>query len=182
MPQPDRAAFDMCLQDMRNAPRDHAPITHLNFRSEFGKRTFTKALSFDREKGVIGDRWIDHAWLRTQDGAPDPRVQVAIIPTRLLNLVWTGGTEPPHPGDTIAADMDLSEDNLPIGARLNLGSATVEVSDVFNDGCVKWKARYGHDAYDWARDPKIRKYNPRGIYCKIVQSGEVSITDKLIKV
>lgn len=181
MPHPTRAALDAYLSDMVNAPRTDAPISHLNYRPDFGKRVFCDKITLDQEKGVIGDRWITHAWIKTEDGAPDPRVQVAIISSRLLKIVWPGGDDPVYPGDTIAADINLSTDNLPPGAQLKIGSAVIEVSDVFNDGCVKWKARYGREAYDWARDPDLRQFNPRGIYCKIVQSGEVSITDRLIR-
>ncbi len=91
MPRPDRAALDACLADMRAAPKDAAPIAHLCYRPDFGRRVFCDRLILDAARGVIGDRWAAHAWLRTKDGAPDPRIQVAIIPTRLLRLVWDGG-------------------------------------------------------------------------------------------
>ena len=187
MPRPDRAALDACLADMRAAPKDAAPIAHLCYRPDFGRRVFCDRLILDAARGVIGDRWAAHAWLRTKDGAPDPRIQVAIIPTRLLRLVWDGGDgegsdAPPHPGDTIAADLDPSEATLPAGARLKAGTAVIEVSDVFNDSCVKWKVRYGQDAYDWARDPALRPRRPRGLFCRIVRSGVVTMADRLVRV
>lgn len=181
MPHPDRSTLDACLDDMRKASKDNAPISNLNYRPGFGSRVFCDRLVLDRDKGIIGDRWFEHAWIKTENGDPDPRLQVSIINTRLLNLIWENGDGNIYPGDNIAADIDLSAENLPIGARLQVGSAVIEVGDVYNDGCVKWKARYGRDAYDWARDPALMKFNPRGIFCKIVQSGEVSISDRLVK-
>lgn len=181
MTQIDRPILDACLADMRNAPRDNAPISHLCYRPDFGQRVFADTLTLDVEKGVTGDRWATHAWLKTQTGAPDPRVQVAVIPTRLLNLVWPGDDDPIYPGDTIAADIDLSEEALPTGTQLQVGSAVIEISDVFNDGCVKWKARYGQEAYKWVRDPYLRPLRPRGIYCQVVQSGVITMGDKLLR-
>ncbi len=182
MPGPDRSTLDTCLRDMRNAPKNDAPVAHLCYRPDFGQRVFCDRLTLDARRGVIGDRWITHAWLKTATGAPDPRIQVAMIPARLLELVWNGTDDPIHPGDTIAADIDLSERALPVGSRLRAGSAVIEVSDIFNNGCVKWKARYGEDAYRWAKDPALRALRPRGVFCKIVQSGAVSVSDRLVRV
>ena len=86
---------------------------------------------------------IAHGYLTLEDGAPHPGIQVCILSKRVLDLVWRNREEVPHPGDTFIVDMDLSEENLPAGQFLQVGSAALRVSDVFNDGCVKWKARYG---------------------------------------
>jgi len=182
MAQPDRNTLDSCLQDMRAAPMDSGPVSHLCYRPDFGQRVFRNRLALDTERGVTGDRWFRHAWLRTEDGGPDPRVQVAIIFAGLLRRIWDDADGGAHPGDTIATDMNLSEGALPAGARLKAGTAIIEVSDVFNDGCAKWKVRYGTEAYRWARDPALRTYRPRGIFCRIVQSGVVTADDRLIRI
>lgn len=182
MAQPDHRILDACLRDMRLACKDDAPVSHLCYRPDFGKRVFRDNLVLDTERGVTGDRWIRHAWLRTEEGHPDPRIQVAIIFAGLLRRIWSDGDDTPHPGDTIAADMDLSESVLPAGTHLKAGTAVIEVSDVRNDGCAKWKVRYGAEAYRWARDPALRQYRPRGVFCRIVRSGMLSADDRLIRI
>jgi hypothetical protein len=120
-------------------------------------------------------------WLRLPDGRPDPDIQVSILPLRVLNLVWNEADAEPHPGDTIIADLDTSEANLPAGTRLQIGSAVLRVSNVFNDGCVKWKARYGADAKSWITAPGHPELRLRGILCAVETDGIIRLGDSIIK-
>ena len=99
----------------------------------------------------------------------------------MLDLVWRNREEVPHPGDTFIVDMDLSEENLPAGQLLQVGSAALRVSDVFNDGCVKWKARYGTAAKDWVNLPENRALRLRGILCSVERAGSFFNGDLMIK-
>ena len=46
-------------------------------------------------------------------------------------------------GDQLYVDLDLSEANLPAGARLELGSAVIEITDQPHRGCAKFASRFG---------------------------------------
>ena len=120
-------------------------------------------------------------WLTLEDGTAHPGIQVCILSKRVLDLVWRNREEVPHPGDTFIVDMDLSEENLPAGQLLQVGSAALRVSDVFNDGCVKWKARYGTAAKDWVNLPENRALRRRGILCSVERAGSFSNGDFMIK-
>lgn len=159
------------------SPKNNAPISQLCFRPTFGQRVFADHLELCPKRGVIGDRWAELGWLKRADGSPDPRVQIALINQRLLTAIWGGGTEPPHPADTIATDLDISQDNLPAGRRLRIGTALIEISDVPNDGCVKWKARYGSDAYIWAREEKYLHLRRRGAFARVIEAGTIKLSD-----
>ncbi|MEC8197090.1 MAG: hypothetical protein VX228_12460 [Pseudomonadota bacterium] len=164
------------------APKDGAAISHLCLRPARNERQFVDEITLTKAQGIPGERWMTQPWLRTEGGAPHPGIQVCIIPQRVLELVWHAGTEVLHPGDTFAADIDTSETNLPTGQLLRVGSAMLRVSEVFNDACVKWKARYGQAAYDWIRDPDHRSLRLRGILCSVAQDGEIRTGDVLRKV
>jgi hypothetical protein len=115
--------------------------------------------------------------MRLADGSPDPRIQVSIMPQRMMDLVWKLGDAAPHPGDPIVADMNTSLENLPTGSLICAGTAVLRVSDVWNDACVKWKTRYGQAAFDFIRHaPDLRL---RGVLCEIVQDGEVAVGERL---
>ena len=43
-------------------------------------------------------------------------------------------------------DLDLSVANLPVGQRLRIGSAVIEISDIPHNGCGKFRERYGEEA------------------------------------
>ncbi len=159
------------------APKDAAPVECLCFRPGYGERTFPETLTLTRMQGIPGERWTKAPWMKLADGSPDPRIQVSILPKRVRDLVCGDAL---HPGDTVIADLDMTHANMPVGTLLQLGTAVIRVSDVFNDGCVKWKVRYGSDAKAWiVQDPSLRL---RGILCSIEQDGEVRLGDIIRKV
>lgn len=176
-----RADLEAALPHVLAAPKERAVIEMLCFRPGYNQREFVEALELTPENGIPGERWSRAPWLKLDDGTAHPGIQVSILSKRVLELVWTDRDSTLHPGDTFIVDMDLSEANLPVGQRLRAGSAVLEVSDVFNDGCVKWKARYGTDAKDWITAPGHPELRLRGVLCSIVQRGTLRNGDILHK-
>lgn len=107
---------------------------------------------------------------------------MSILQRRVLDLVWRARDSVPHPGDSFIVDMDLSEANLPVGQLLQAGTAVLRVSEVFNDACVKWKARYGAAAKHWVTAPGHPPLRLRGLLCSIETDGVVRRGDRLRKV
>lgn len=161
------------------APRDAGVIGLLCARPKHNARTFPDRLTLTRAGGVAGDFEMSDPWLSLPDGSPDPRIQVAIISARVLDLVWRERDRIPHPGDTLTVDMNLTEENLPAGTLLAAGSAVLRVSDEPNEGCVKWKVRYGKDAFHWTSAPANLPLRLRGLFCSIEVDGEVRLGDSL---
>lgn len=170
------------LPHVRAAPVTDAPIHSLCFRPGFNQRSFPDSLELTRDRGVPGERWMTAPWLKLPDGRPDPRIQVSILPLRVMDLVWRDRGGQPHPGDTIIADLDTSEANLPEGTLLQAGTAVLRISCVFNDGCVKWATRYGRDAKDWLVAPGHRELRLRGILCSVERDGVLHLADRLYKI
>jgi hypothetical protein len=163
------------------APKDDARADCLCFRPGFNQRTFPDRLTLTRAEGIPGERWMTAPWLKLPDGSPDPRIQVSILPRRVMDAVWLDRENTLHPGDTIICDLDTSEANLPAGTLLQVGTAVLRVSDVFTDGCVKWKVRYGQAAKDWITAPGHPELRLRGILCSIEQDGKVALGDPIRK-
>lgn len=176
---PTAETLAAALPHVLAAPKDSAPVTCLCTRPARGQRAFPDRLTLTRAAGIPGERWLTEPWLRLPDGRPDPAIQVSILGRRVLDLVWNGSEDPPHPGDPIVADLDLSEANLPAGTLLQAGTALLRVSTVFNDGCVKWKVRHGAAAKDWITAPGHPALRLRGVLCSVEQDGEVALGDRL---
>ncbi|MCM2563082.1 hypothetical protein M8756_13160 [Lutimaribacter sp. EGI FJ00015] len=170
------------LAHIRAAPTDNAPIEMLCFRPGYGQRQIVDRLELTVDRGIPGERWLTAPWLKMPDGRPDPRIQVSILPKRVMDTVWQDRSGTVHPGDPIVADIETSVDSLPVGTRLQAGTAVLEVSDAFNEGCVKWKTRYGTAAKDWIVTPENRPLRLRGLLCRIVQDGVVRVGDRLHRV
>ena len=87
----------------------------------------------------------------------------------------------PLAGDQLYVDLDLSDENLPPGTRLALGSAVLEVTDEPHTGCKKFTARFGLDAMVFVNSPVGRALNLRGINARVVESGTVRVGDAVTK-
>ncbi len=177
-----RIELDAAVPHILAAPKDGAVIEQLCLRPGYNQRRFVDAIEMTRTGGISGERWASAPWLRLPDGRPHPGIQVCILQKRVLDLVWRDRARTPHPGDTFVVDMDLSVANLPEGQLLRAGEVVLRVSSVFNDACVKWKARYGADAKDWITAPGNPPLRLRGVLCSIVTDGTVRNGDRLAKV
>lgn len=169
----------LALPAILAAPREEGTIRMLCARPKPNSRTFPNVLTLTRAAGVTGDFEMSRPWLELPDGSPDPQIQVSIIRWQVLELVWRDRDRIAHPGDNIAVDMDLSTESLPAGSLLSAGTAVLRVSKEPNDGCVKWKVRCGRDAFAWITTPDGLKLRLRGLFCSVVEDGEVRLGDTL---
>jgi hypothetical protein len=176
------AEIEQATPHIMAAPRDHGPISMLLYRRKYNDRVFTDRLRLTRAHGVEGDFEMQTPWLKLEDGSADPRIQVSILPQRVLDLCWRNRETTVHPGDQIIADLNMTVENLPPGTLIQAGTAVLRVSDIWNEGCVKWKARCGRAAYDWTRSPAHEALRLRGIFCAIEADGEISIGDKIVRI
>lgn len=176
-----RLTLDQKMDWILSSPKDTGAIETLCVRPNEGERDFVQSMQLNVEEGVVGDRWIRKTWMHLEDGSPDPRLQVCMLSSRVLEVVRTDPAMK-HPGDNIVTDLDLSEANLPIGQRLQIGSSVIEVSDVFNTACPKWLARYGAQSIVWINQPDHKPLRLRGVLAKVVVAGEVKITDTINKI
>jgi MOSC domain-containing protein YiiM len=80
-------------------------------------------------------------------------------------------------GDQLFLDLDLSQANLPIGSRLQVGAVVLAVSPKPHNGCQKYRARFGADALRFISRPDLRPQNFRGIYLRVLTGGFVAVGD-----
>ena len=161
------------------APATDGPVTMLCTRPKPNTRIFRDQITLTWATGVQDDKEHSRPWLTLADGSPDPRTQVALLPSRVLDLVWRDRDRVAHPGDTVIADLNMSLANLPVGTLLQAGTSVLRVTDVWNDGCAKWKVRYGKAAYDWVRGNEALRL--RGIFCAVEQDGVLTVGDRIVK-
>jgi MOSC domain-containing protein YiiM len=85
-------------------------------------------------------------------------------------------------GDQLYVDFDLSEENLPPGTQLAIGSAIIEVSAEPHSGCKKFSARFGVEAMKFVNSPEGKGLHLRGINATVVQDGMIRVGDRVSKV
>jgi MOSC domain-containing protein YiiM len=120
--------------------------------------------------GIAGDRWAD-------GGHAD--AQVSLIERRSVEAL-TGERAGWHvPGDNVVVDLELSEEALPVGTRLAIGTALVEISGKPHLGCAKFRARLGEPALAWVNSETGRPRRLRGVYCRVLDAGVVAVGDRV---
>ena len=85
-------------------------------------------------------------------------------------------------GDQLYVDLDLSDENVPPGTLLGVGTSVLEVSVQPHTGCKKFVARFGLDAMKFVNSPQGRALHLRGIYAKVVQAGAIARGDTITKI
>src|SRR5262249_44826870 len=118
----------------------------------------------------------------TPDGGPHPDKQLNVINCRLAELIAVDRARRALAGDQLHLDLDLSQDNLPAGTRLALGSAVIEVMAPPHLGCHKFVARFGTDAMRFVNSPLGRQLRLRGLNARVVVPGTVRPGDVVTKV
>jgi MOSC domain-containing protein YiiM len=178
--RPDRE-LDPAYADLRAAPRDAAVVTLLVARPTRDERAIVTEAVLDVDEGMVGDDWKARgSWSKPGTGA-NREAQLTLMSTRVLAAIEPDAARWPLAGDQVLLDLDLSEENLPVGTRLLVGEAEVEVTALPHTGCAKFAARFGHDALRWISTHEGRALRMRGMYVQVVRSGTVRTGDTVRK-
>ena len=176
------AELEAGLEHILQSPEDNGIVKMIVRRPEVGQREVLGHGELDIAKGLIGDSW----WSRGSSGTPDrsanPEMQINIMNARVIALVATSEERWPLAGDQLYVDLDLSEENLPPGTRLEFGTAILEVTDIPHLGCKKFVGRFGLEAMKFVNSGRGKQLNLRGINAKVVRSGVVRSADRVKKV
>lgn len=162
------------LDEIRQSPRDYGVLKLIVRRPREDEREVLESGRLDADEGLVGDDWL------TDDGDAD--TQITIMNSRAAALVAQNDDRWKLAGDQLYIDLDLSDENLPAGTRLKIGSAVVEVTPAPHNGCGKFVERFGLDAMKFVNSPVGRQFHLRGIYAKVVQSGEIRAGDAVGKI
>ena len=128
--------------------------------------------------GLAGDNYIERGSPQTDDGRAHPEAQLNIMNSRYIDVLAGGDRKRwPLAGDQFFVDLDVSAQNLPVGTRLRIGSAVIEVAAKPHNGCAKFSARFGKDAARWVN--QSRELRRRGLCAIVVEDGSVSTGDEI---
>jgi hypothetical protein len=155
------------------APRAAGSVRALCVRREPGVHDSPDAVQVGVQDGVAGDRW-SFGW---QARDPERTAQVTLMNAAVAELVAAGRHPLHEAGDNIVVDFDISAEHLPVGSRIRVGEAVLEVSEVPHTGCSKFAARFGQDALRWVNWRHWRARRLRGMNCRVVSGGTVRVGD-----
>lgn len=176
-----RQQLEAGLAHIKQSPADSGHLRMIIQRPGVDQREVVAEGTLDVDAGLVGDSWLTRGSPRTSDGGPNPAAQVTIINARLIALLAQTEDRWPLAGDQLVIDIDLSEDNLPPGAHLAIGSAVLEISAEPHTGCAKFAQRFGHDALRFISTPTGQTLRLRGVNTRVIQSGPIHLGDHVTK-
>jgi MOSC domain-containing protein YiiM len=165
------ADLEAALRALAPAPRDVGRVALLVRRPADGARETPERVRLCPDEGMPGDGW-------GRRHPRNPAAQLAVIARGVAELIANGQPLTLF-GDNLVVDLDLSDANLPTGSRLRVGEALVEVTPKPHNGCLKFRQRFGADALVFVQAPPTRPRNLRGVYCKVVEAGTITVGDRI---
>ena len=169
------------LEEIRRSPADAGTVELIVRRPAENEREVLEEGTLDLDDGLVGDAWRARGSGRMPDGSANPDAQLTVMNARVAALVAGDRQRWPLAGDQLYVDLDLSEDNLPPGTRLGLGTAVIEVTAEPHTGCAKYSARFGSEALRFINQPMGRALRLRGVNTRVVEPGSVRPGDPIRK-
>jgi len=166
------ADLEAGLQSLPVLPSDTGRLVLIVCRRAPGIHEAIERASLCPNEGVPGDEWNRRPPRKAE-------AQLTVIRHDVAELIANGQALTVS-GDNLVVDLDISAANLPIGTRLRVADAIVEVSPKPHNGCSKFQGRFGADALRFVQAPATRHLNLRGIYWRVVEAGAVSVGSPIL--
>jgi MOSC domain-containing protein YiiM len=170
------------MDHIRLSPKDQGTLNMIVRRPSVDEREVLQEGELNTADGLVGDTWNIRVSVHSTDGLPHPNKQITIMNARAIALLAQSEDYWPLAGDQLYVDMDLSDDNLPPGTQLAIGSAVLEVSPDPHTGCQKFSSRFGVEALKFVNSPEGKTLHLRGINTRVIQAGVIRVGDVVRKI
>ncbi|MEM8964237.1 MAG: MOSC domain-containing protein [Acidobacteriota bacterium] len=177
----DELELEAGLAHILRSPKNQGVVEMIVCRPAVDQRRVLEAGELDLEQGLVGDNWQHRGSSKTPDRSAHPEMQLNLMSSRVIDLVAGTKERWPLAGDQFLVDLDLSQENMPPGTQIEIGSALIEVTAMPHKGCKKFVARFGLDAMRFISSERGRRLNLRGINAKVVKPGIVRAGDSINK-
>lgn len=178
----DTTELEAGLKHICNAPKDNGVVELIARRPQVDEREILNEAQLDLVAGLVGDNWQTRGSGRTDDGSAHPDMQLNVMNARVIALIAQTKENWSLAGDQLYLDLDISAENLPVGSRLMVGSAVIEVTPPPHTGCRKFVSRFGVAAMQFVNSELGRELRLRGLNAKVVKSGTVRVGDQARKI
>jgi hypothetical protein len=154
------AELEAGLDEIRQSPSDNGTLEMLIRRAQIGAREQLEEGEIDLVEGLVGDNWKT----RYGDRPANPDAQITITNARAIQHI------------------SQDKDRWALAGELSLGSAILEITAEPHNGCKKFVERFGMDAMTFVNSEVGKELHLRGINCKVIQAGTISVGDSITKI
>ena len=175
------AELEAGLDHLLASPKDDGELVLIAARPRPAERELPTEAKLDLALGLVGDNWSTRGSRSTPDGSAHPDKQITVMNARVAELVAGGKDNMALAGDQLYVDMEIGVDNLPVGTRIAIGEAVLEVTQPPHTGCKKFVARFGEEAMRFVNGRAGRAHRMRGMNTKVVVAGTIRVGDRCRK-
>jgi MOSC domain-containing protein YiiM len=136
------------------------------------KRETPASVGLTEAGGVLGDRW-------SLGESPRSDNQITLTNMSVARALCGSDEKLPQFGDNFFVEFDLSEAALPIGSKIRIGEAILEVTPEPHNGCAKFARRFSHEALRIVNIKEHKHLKLRGVHACVRKTGKVSLGDKI---
>lgn len=176
------AEMETQLDHIRQSPRDNGVLEMIVCRPDVDQRQMLFEAEVDVTRGLLGDSWLARGDFRDPTVPANPDSQINIMNSRVTALLAQDRERWQLAGDQLYVDLALSDENLPPGSQIAIGTAILQVTAEPHTGCKKFAARYGPDAMKFVNSPAGKQLHLRGINAKVIQAGKIRTGDTVRKI
>jgi len=166
------------LDVVRRSPKDHGELLLIVSRPGPDARETLTVGQLNEQEGLAGDGWNQ----RPSSSTPNIEAQITLMNSRAAELITQSEERWALAGDQLYADLDISQDNLPAGARLKIGEVVIEVTATPHTGCAKFMQRFGAEALKFVNSPEGKRLRLRGLNARVISPGMVKPGDLIHKI
>ena len=170
------------LDHIRRSPKEEGVLKMIVRRPDIDAREAIMEGQLNTLEGLEGDTWKTRGSSHTPDGSANILAQITVMNARSIALLAQDEERWPLAGDQLYIDMDLSDDNIPPGTQLSIGSAIIEASAQAHSGCKKFSSRFGVEAMKFVNSPEGKRLHLRGINTRVVKAGTIRVGDVIKKI
>ena len=167
---------------IRQSPKENGVLKMIVRRPNVDGREVVNEGELDPLEGLVGDTWKARGSGHTPDGLAEINAQITVMNSRTIAVLAQDEERWPLAGDQLYIDMDLSDDNIPPGTHLAIGSAIIEVSVVPHTGCKKFSERFGVEALKFVNSAEGKQLHLRGINTRVIRAGVIRVGDVVRKI
>ena len=171
-----RDELEAALPQIKAAPTAEGTLELIVRRPGVDAREVLEDGELTLESGLAGDSWLDRAGAEA-----DPDTQLNVMNARFTALIAGSPDRWALAGDQLYLDLDISEENLPVGSQIAIGETVIEVTAVPHTGCQKFSARFGLDARRFANSELGTALRLRGLNARVVTPGTIHRGDVVHK-
>ena len=177
---PTLEALQAELETIRQSPSSEGSVELVVARPAPEERAVLTSAVLDPQIGLRGDNWFDRGSRHTDDGSAEPDRQLTVMNSRAIAAIAGIRERWPLAGDQLYVDLDLATANLPPGSEVQVGEATIRITEVPHTGCAKFTRRFGTDAARFVNSAEGRELNLRGVNARVVAGGTLTLGDPAV--